>query len=118
MGSGTISDCVSITEITIAAGWIAGLGLVALIATGWRKPARASADPARATRRDANGSADDPLRLTEIDTPLVRPVSARRRLQSAVAGVGLSIWVGAIAATFLGFGVSWLVITLTDMLKQ
>ena len=110
----TISDCVSITEVTIAAGWIAGLAIVALVATGWRKPARANTDSAR-----ARASAEDTsLPLTEVEAPIVAPPSGIRRLRSAGAGLGLAVWIGAIIATIVGFGVSWLVITLTDMLKR
>ncbi len=110
----TISDCVSITEVTIAAGWIAGLAIVALVATGWRKPARANTDSAR-----GRASNDDAvLPLTEVDAPIVAPPSGLRRLRSAGAGLGLAVWIGAIIATFVGFGISWLVITLTDMLKR
>lgn len=104
----------SITEVTIAASWIAGLAIVALVATGWRKPARANTDSARG--RVANDEAVLPL--TEVEAPIVAPPSGLRRLRSAAAGVGLAVWIGAIIATFVGFGVSWLVITLTDMLKR
>ncbi len=41
-----------------------------------------------------------------------------RRLWSVVAGSALALWVGAVVATVLGFGIAWLVITLTDLLKQ
>jgi hypothetical protein len=106
---------VSITEVTTAAGWIAGLAIVALIATGWRKPARATADPARA-RRPA--SAPTGLQVAELKAPMARRSPWWRRLWSVLAGSVLAIWIGAVVATILGFGTAWLVITLTNLLKK
>ncbi|MEI8240819.1 MAG: hypothetical protein WCI22_15505 [Actinomycetota bacterium] len=104
-----------ITEITVAAGWIAGLAILALIATGWRKTARAAADSARGA--GAVGSTD-PLDVVELDAPIDRPVSPLRRIGAAAAGGALAIWMGAVIATLLGFGVAYGVITLTHMLKR
>jgi hypothetical protein len=106
---------VSITEVTTAAGWIAGLAIVALIATGWRKPARATADPARARRPR---SATTGLEVAELKAPMARRSPWWRRLWSIVAGSVLAVWIGAVVATILGFGTAWLVITLTNMLKR
>ena len=41
-----------------------------------------------------------------------------RRVWSVVASSVLAVWVGAVLATVLGFGIAWAVITLTQMLKQ
>ncbi len=114
-GSGTISSCVNITEVTTAAGWIAGLAIVALIAAGWRKPARATADPARARRPS---SAPAGLEVAEIKATMARRTPWWRRLWSVVAGSILAVWVGAVVATIIGFGTAALVITLTNMLKR
>lgn len=105
----------SVTEVTTAAGWIAGLAIVALIATGWRKPARATADPARAWRpvRAPVG-----LELREVKAPMAQRSPWWRRLWSVVASAVLAVWVGAILATVIGFGTAWIVITLTDLLKK
>lgn len=115
VGSGTISSCVSITEVTTAAGWIAGLAIVALIAAGWRKPARATADPAW---RPAALAAPTGLEVAVLRAPMARRSPWWRRLWSVVAGSASALWVGAVVATVLGFGIAWLVITLTDLLKQ
>lgn len=114
-GSGTISSCVNIAEITTAAGWMVGLAIVALIATGWRKPARATADPARARHplRAPTG-----LEVAELRAPIAKRSPWWRRLWSVVASSVLALWVGAIAATIIGFGLAWGVITLTDMLRK
>jgi len=106
---------VNITEVTTAAGWIAGLAIVALIATGWRKPARATADPARA-RRPLHAATG--LEVAEVRAPLNRRSPWWRRLWSIVAGSILAVWVGAVTATIIGFGTAYAVITLTDMLKR
>lgn len=110
-----MSDCVSITEVTTAAGWITGLAIVALIATGWRKPARATADPARARRpmRAPTG-----LEVDEVKAPWAHRARWWRRLWSVVAGSVLAVWIGAVVATIIGFGTAYLVITLTNMLKR
>ncbi|MGB8859340.1 MAG: hypothetical protein WCC60_08790 [Ilumatobacteraceae bacterium] len=105
----------SITEVTTAAGWIAGLAIVALIAAGWRKPARATADPARARRQ---ATAPTGLEVAEVRATLARRSPWWRRLWSLLASSVLAVWVGAVMATIIGFGTAWLVITLTDMLKR
>jgi len=111
----TISDCVSITDVTTAAGWVVGLAIVALIAIGWRKPARATADVARARRplRAPTGA-----ELHELQAPLYTPTSIWRRIWSLVASSALAVWLGAVTATVLGFASAWIVITLTSMLKR
>jgi hypothetical protein len=104
-----------ITQVTTAAGWMAGLAIVALIATGWRKPARATADPARAWRPSR---APVGVELKEVRAPAATRTRWWRRLWSVVASSVLAVWVGAILATVVAFGLAWTVITLTDMLKQ
>jgi len=106
---------VSITEVTTAAGWIAGLAIVALIATGWRKTARATANPARARRPDRAASG---VEVLAVDTPMDHRAHVLKRVWSAAAASALAIWAGAIVATVLGFGAAYAVITLTHMLKR
>jgi hypothetical protein len=110
-----MSDCVSITEVTTKAGWVAGLAILALIAAGWRKPARATADLARARRpmRAPIGS-----ELAPVRAPLNPHIPWWRRLWSVIATSVLAIWMGAVLATLIGFGLAYLVITLTSLLKR
>lgn len=105
----------NVTELTTAAAWIAGLAIVALIASGWRKPARASVNPARARflRVPSN-----PVPRIEQKAPLAEPTPLWRRVWAVVVSGGLALWVAAVAATAIAFGTAWIVITLTDMLKQ
>lgn len=112
---GTICGCVGITDVTTAAGWIAGLAIVALIAAGWRKPARATADPARALRPSR---APVGVPVEEAPTPLYRPASVWRRVWSLAAGSVIAVISGAVAATVLGFGFAYVVVTLSTMLKK
>jgi len=53
-----------------------------------------------------------------VQTPIHAPTPVLRRVWSVVAGSVLAMWVGAVLATVLGFGIAWAVITLTQMLKQ
>ena len=110
-----MSDCVSITEVTTAAGWITGLAIVALIAAGWRKPARATANPARARRPHR---APTGVELVAVETELHRPPHPVKRLWAVGASGVLAVWVGAVVATIVGFGVAYAVSTRTHMLKR
>jgi len=103
---------VSITQVTTYAGWLTALAIVALIATGWRRTARASVD------QRARAQAAEVRALTELHAPLDTRTHWLKRLWSIVAGFGLAIWVGAAAAAVIGFGTAYLVITLTNMLKR
>ena len=105
----------SITQVTTYAGWLVGLAIAALIATGWRRTVRASADLERMRRQQA---VRDAIELSEEHAPLDAPVPWLKKLWSAVAGLGLALWVGAVTATVIAFGMAFLVITLTNMLKK
>ncbi|MGZ4671603.1 MAG: hypothetical protein ACXV8K_02975 [Ilumatobacteraceae bacterium] len=105
----------STRELTIATAWIAVLAIVALVAAGWRKPARATANPARALRPNR---ARVGLPVTEAEVPLYRPTPLWRRIWAVVAGSTMAVITGAAAATLIGFAASWIVITLSHMLKK
>jgi hypothetical protein len=106
---------VSTRELTIATAWIAVLAIVALVAAGWRKPARATANPARALRpRRARVG----LPVAEVEVPLHRRIEWWRKIWALAAGSTMAVITGIIAATLVGFGASWIVITLSHMLKK
>ena len=113
--AGTRGARVGVTEVTTAAAWIVGLAIVSMIAAGWRKSARATADPARA-RRPSRAPVGIPME--DVHAPLYRPASIWRRLWSLVAGSAIAVVTGALLATFLGFGIAYAVITLSNMLKK
>ncbi|MGZ4700471.1 MAG: hypothetical protein ACXWBO_18410 [Ilumatobacteraceae bacterium] len=105
----------STRELTIATAWIAVLAIVALVAAGWRKPARATANPARALRPNR---ARVGLPVAEDEVPLYRSTPLWRRIWAVVAGSTMAVITGAAAATLIGFAASWIVITLSHMLKK
>ena len=95
---------------------MAGLAIVALVLAGWRKNARATARSPRGEpilRRSW-----DPVPIAETTTPLYKRPGLLRRVWAVVAGSGIAIVIGAVSAIAIALGASWLVITLTDLLKQ
>jgi hypothetical protein len=92
-----------------------GLAIVAMIAAGWRKPARVTADRARARlpRFARTGVA-----LEEFQAPMYHAAPWWKRLWSVVASSALGLMMGGIVATVVGAGAAYLVITLTRLLKQ
>jgi hypothetical protein len=92
-----------------------GLAIVAAIAAGWRKPARVTANPARARFpfRPVMGVPVDELR-----SPLAKRTPWWKRIRSVVTIPVLAVAAGAIVATVVGYGVATLIITLSDMLRR
>jgi hypothetical protein len=126
--AGSVGVCVSATlaisvsELTIRAAAIAGLAIVALLLTGWRKPARAEPGSPRGgpiavirTRRTdpyATGVAVD-----HFDTPTERKVGVVRRLLALAASGGIGVGMGVLAAIVIAFASAWAVIWLTALLR-
>ena len=113
---GTMSVVVSVTDLTTQAVWMAGLAILALVLAGWRKNARATARTPRGEpilRRQW-----EPVPIAETTTSLYKRPSPLRRLWAAAAGSVIAIVIGAVLAVVVAFGTAWLVITLTDLLKQ
>lgn len=107
---------VSVTDLTTQAGWMVALATVALIAAGWRKTARATARTPRAepiVRRKWV-----PIGVGETTVPLYRRPNVVRRIWAVFASSAMSIIIGAMLAIIIAFALSYLVITLTDLLKQ
>jgi hypothetical protein len=106
----------SVTEITTTAGWLVGLAIVACLAAGWRKPARATANPwrARGPFRPVVGTQLDELRVPMIN----KRTPWWRRLFSLAMIPSMAVVLGAAVATIVGFGVAWVIITLSDMLRR
>ena len=103
------------TELTTASAWIAGLAIVALIAAGWRKPARATPAFARVRRGPRRPTS---VALLEDAAPLHRGTPWWRRLIAVLGSSVIGVVMGAVIATVAAFGVAWSVITLTTMLRQ
>ena len=111
-----MSFVVSLTDLTVHAGWMLGLALVALVLAGWRKNARAVPRVPRSEpiirRRWV------PVGIAETTVPLHKRPSVLRRVWAIVAGSGIAIVIGAVLATIVAFGLAYVVTTLTDLLKQ
>lgn len=115
-GVGTLSIVVSVTELTTQAAWMAGLAIAALVFAGWRKNARAVPRNQRREPRIARERV--PIGIAEAVVPLYKRPNPIRRVWAAVASAGIGVVIGAIMAIVIAFGSAWLVITLTDLLKQ
>ncbi|MEX0848551.1 MAG: hypothetical protein WD023_12300 [Ilumatobacteraceae bacterium] len=105
----------SISEVTTASAWIAGLAIIAMIAAGWRKPARATA---AFTRERRSSRAPRPVPVAETHTRMHRRTPVWRKVWAILAGSTLAIVLGAVLATLISFGVAYSVYTLTQMLKS
>ncbi|MET0911420.1 MAG: hypothetical protein ABWZ99_18290 [Ilumatobacteraceae bacterium] len=106
----------SVTDLTTQAAWMAGLAIVVLLLTGWRKNARAAARIPRESSLPRRKWA--PIGVAETTAPLYKRPSIFRRIWAVVAGSGLAIVIGVVIATVTAFGLAWLVTTMTDLLKQ
>jgi hypothetical protein len=112
----TMSVVVSVTDLTTQAAWMAGLAIVALTLAGWRKTARPTA---KTSRRDPILRRPwEPIGIAETTTSLYKRPNLLRRVWAVVAGTGLAVVIGAVLAVVVAFGTAYLVITLTDLLKQ
>jgi hypothetical protein len=56
--------------------------------------------------------------VTEAEAPLYRRTALWRKVWALVAGSTMAVVTGMIAATLIGLGASWIVITLSHMLKK
>jgi hypothetical protein len=57
--------------------------------------------------------------VEEVDAPIDRRRTAWwRKLWAVFAGSTLAVVTGMVAATLIGFGASWVVVTLSHMLKK
>jgi hypothetical protein len=105
----------------VRAGLIVGLAIVALLLTGWRKPARAEPrSPRGVVERGLvykTGPAPGVV-VDQLDTPEYRRPGLVRRILAAVASGGIAILFGAVAAIVVAFGVAMAVTWLTDLLKS
>lgn len=124
-GSGgcTISCCVSLNDVTVRAAFILGLAILALIASGWRKTARAQTKLGRAPQSAATGLRHEPPRrlpipVTEKPGTAYHAPGPLKRLWAVVASSGLTIVIGAVLATLIAFSLALVVTVLTDLLKQ
>lgn len=105
----------SLNTLTLAAAWIAAFAILALLAAGWRKPARAK--PRRLIDPD-RPSARPPLEVEHLPTVAYHAPGPIRRLASGATGVALVLVVGAVLATVVAFAVALTVTHFSDLLKR
>ncbi len=106
----------SVTDLTTAAVWMAGLAILALVLAGWRKTARAVPKSPRAEPKLRRPRV--PIGIAESTVPLYKPPNPIRRVASGVASVGLGMVIGIVSAIVIAFGSAYIVVTLTDLLKS
>ncbi len=105
----------SVDDLTSRLVLIAGLALIALIAAGWRKPARATV---RTPRFRVGRTTAAPFGVPVVRQPLVgyrRPGIIHRFLALGTMGV-LAVIAGAVLAILTTFSAVWGVVKLTDLL--
>ena len=90
------------------------MAILALLLTGWRKPARAEPrSPRGPSRRETPG-----IVVEHFDTvPYKRP-GPIRRLLALVASGGIGVLTGVLVAIILSFSIAIAVIWLTNLLQQ
>lgn len=88
------------------------MAIVALLLTGWRKPARAeSRSPRGPLRREASA-----ISVDHFDTPTYRRPGIIRRLFALVASGGIGILTGVLVAIVTSFVIAIAVIWMTNLL--
>jgi hypothetical protein len=109
-----VTLALSVDGLTVRAAFIAGLAIVALLLTGWRKPARAESRSPRGplARRDGGVAVD------HFDAPSYRRPGVVRRVLALIASGGIGVLTGVIIAIVTSFAISIAVIWLTNLLEQ
>lgn len=99
---------ISLDLLTVQATWIIGLALIALIAVGWRRPARALPGRDRSRAIEVERLPGEPYRRPNL----------LRRIAAALGAGALAVVIGAVVAVIVAFGAVLLVIGLTGLLDQ
>lgn len=87
--------------------------MLALLCLGWRKNARATPKIPRGRHPGREG-----IEVDEVTLPTIRRTPLWKRLWALISASMLSVLAGTLIAIFLAVGVSWVVTTLSDMLKR
>lgn len=115
----SVTLALSVTGLTIRAGIVAGLAIVALLLTGWRKPARAEPRSPRgdSTSGGRSTSARAVIPVDHYDTPEYRRPGPVRRLLALAASSALAVLIGVITAIVVAFGIALAIVRLTNLLQ-
>lgn len=105
----------SLTDLTVRVAAIAAFALLALIAVGWRQPAR---QRARSHRTDATTSHRSTRSTTHgVDEPAVAlGDDVKQRVLRVTALGGLALVASAVVATIVSVALAWLVTNIIDRL--
>jgi hypothetical protein len=117
----SVTLALSVAGITLRAALIAGLAMVALLLTGWRKPARAEPRSPRGIVERGLVYRTGPapgVPVDHLDAPEYRRPGLVRRLLAAVASGGVALLIGVLMAIVVSFAVAMAVIWLTDLLQR
>ncbi len=87
--------------------------MLALLCLGWRKTARAAPKNPRGRRPPQTG-----IVVTELATPSYRRTPIWRRVWALGSTSFLTLLSGAVIAIVIAFSLSWIVTTLSELLKQ
>lgn len=112
----TMGGLVSVTDLTTHAAWMAALAVAALVFAGWRQNARAVPRSPRVEPKFRRPRV--PIGIAEATVPLYKRPNVFRRVWAACASLGIGVVVGAVTAIVTAFGLAYIVITLTDLLRQ
>ena len=93
--------------LTVKAAFIAVLATVALLLTGWRKPARAE-------HRSPRGTG---FTVEHLDAPPYRRPGPIRRLLAVIASGGIGVLTGTLIAIITSFSIAAAVIWMTNLLR-
>ena len=110
----SVTLALSVDGLTVRAAFIAGLAIVALLLTGWRKPARA--EPR--SPRGPSGRPSGGIVVDHYDAPQYRRPGVVRRVLALLASGGIGILTGVLLAITVSFAVAIAVIWLTNLLQQ
>jgi len=105
---------VSLTEISTRLVFVAGLAILALLAIGWRKPARETNTPSRQdtpidpARTSTGGGLLDETHPMNAPRPEIKETIARKVLNATGLG-GIALVSGMIAALVISMSVAYIV---------
>ncbi|MEY2958819.1 MAG: hypothetical protein RLZZ01_1387 [Actinomycetota bacterium] len=104
--------------LTVRAAFLAVLASVALVLTGWRKPARAGSTSPRVVSTRPDTRPEPGVAVDHVETELDRRAGPIRRLAAAVGAGAIAVVTGTVLAVLLSFAAAVAVIRLTDLLSS
>ena len=105
-GAGTVLVGMSLSDITLRVAFLAGLALIALVAVGWRQPAR----------RRVVSPRDTPGRGDSVEIAASPGQQARRRILDLASLGGIAVGVAFVVAIAVALVISSLVTNVIERL--